>query len=149
MGIQLKLKKRITRDTLNLPLFVIKGFVDKEDKDGLWNFFQSLANNDELYVHDQHWLELLINWVPEGGVALTESAKWFKLASRVGDLDIEKEGNFNLSTYQADLIWQRLINPQFKMDRLPMPFVQFVQDFQLATGKHFPEEEPDADDKSA
>lgn len=143
MGTQLKLKKRLTRETLNLPLFVIKGFVDKEDKDGLFTFFSSLANEDEIYVHDQHWLELLINWVPEGGVALTESAKWFKLAGRINDLDIEKEGNFNISQYQIDLIWQRLINPQFKMDRLPVPFVSFVRDFQLATGKHFPEEEPD------
>lgn len=149
MGIQLKLKKRLTRETLNLPLFVIKGFVDKEDKDGLFTFFASLANEDEIYVHDQHWLELLINWVPEGGVALTESAKWFKLASRVSDLDIEKEGNFTVSQYQIDLIWQRLINPQFKMDRLPAPFVSFVLDFQSATGKHFPEEEPDVKDKSA
>lgn len=149
MGTQLNLKKRITRDTLNLPLFVIKGFVDKEDKDGLWNFFNSLANEDEIYVHDRHWLELVINWMPEGGVALTESAKWFKLAKRVNDLDIGKEGTFNISPYQVDLIWQRLINPQFKMDRLPMPFVQFVQDFQAATGKHFPEEEPDVEVESA
>lgn len=149
MNTKLKLKKRVTRDTLNLPLFVIKGFVDKEDKDGLWNFFSSLANEDEIYVHDRHWLELLINWMPEGGLALTESAKWFKLASRVSDLDTKKEGNFELSQYQIDLIWQRLINPQFKMDRLPMPFVQFVQDFQTASGKHFPEEEPDVKDKPA
>lgn len=149
MATVLKLKKRPTRETLSLPLFVIKGFVDKEDKDGLWNFFQSLANEDEVFVHDRHWLELLINWMPEGGLALTESAKWFKLAKRVNDLDTEKEGNFTISPYQSDLIWQRLINPQFKMDRLPMPFVQFVQDFQEVTGKHFPEEEPDAEDKSA
>jgi hypothetical protein len=128
---------------------MIKGFVDKEDKDGLWNFFASLAEEDEVFVHDRHWLEILINWVPEGGVPLTESAKWFKLADRVGDLDIEKEGPFTLSPYQVDLIWQRLINPLFKMDRLPMPFVKFVQDFQQATGKHFPEEEPDAEDSTA
>jgi hypothetical protein len=149
MSTILKLKKRPTRETLNLPLFVIKGFVDREDKDGLWNFFQSLANDDEVYVHDKHWLETLINWMPEGGVALTESAKWFKLADRVTDLDIEKEGTFNLSPYQTDLIWQRLIDPKFKMDRLPMPFVRFVQDFQQATGRHFPEEEPDVEDQPA
>lgn len=149
MSTKLKLKKRITRDTLNLPLFVIKGFVDKDDKDGLWNFFSSLANEDELYVHDRHWLELLINWMPDGGLALTESAKWFKLAKRVNNLDTGKEGNFEISPYQIDLIWQRLINPKFKMDRLPMPFVQFVQDFQGATGKHFPEEDPDDKDQSS
>ena len=148
MATQLKLKKRLTRDTLNLPLMIIKGFVDREDKEGLYKFFESLADNDEVYVHDRHWLELLINWMPEGGVALTESAKWFKLAGRVADLDVEKEGDFTLSPYQADIIWQRLINPQFKLERLPVPFVQFVQDFQVATGRHFPEEEPDGEDQS-
>lgn len=104
MAITLKLKKRLTRETLNLPLFLMKGFVDREDKEGLWNFFANLAKDDEVYVHDKHWLELICNWMPEGGQALTESAKWFKLAERVNDLDTEKEGNFNLSQYQADLV---------------------------------------------
>ncbi len=142
MSTILNLKKRVTRDSLNLPLFIVKGFIDKEDKDGLWNFFASLANEDEVYVHDKHWLELIINWVPEGGTSLTESAKWFKLADRVTSLDTGKEGNFTLTAYQSDIIWQRLINPNFKMERLPAPFVKFVMDFQGATGRHFPEEEP-------
>lgn len=148
MSTTMKLKKRLTRETLTLPINVLKGFVDRDDKEGLFNFFGSLANEDEIYVHDKHWLELLVNWMPEGGVALTESAKWFKLASRVADLDVEKEGNFTLSAYQADLVWQRLVNPQFKLDRLPQPFIGFVQDFQEASGRHFPEEEPDGEDKS-
>lgn len=143
MSTILNLQKRLTRDTLNLPLFIVKGFIDKEDKDGLWNFFASLANEDEVYVHDRHWLELIINWVPEGGTSLTESAKWFKLADKVSALSIEKVGDFTLTAYQSDIIWQRLINPKFKMERLPAPFVKFVMDFQDATGRHFPEEEPD------
>lgn len=143
MSTILNLKKRVTRETLSLPLFILKGFVDKDDKDGLWSFFQSLANDNEVYVHDKHWLELIVNWMPEGGMALTESAKWFKLADRVSTLDIDKEGDFTLTAYQSDIIWQRLINPKFKMDRLPAPFVKFVMDFQEVTGRHFPEEEPD------
>lgn len=148
MATKIELKKRLTRETLNLPLMLMKGFVDRDDKDGLWNFFQSLAQDDEVYVHDRHWLELIINWMPEGGLPLTESAKWFKLAGRVSDLDPDREGSFTLSAFQVDLIWQRLTDSKFKMDRLPVPFVKFVTDFQKATGKHFPEEEPDAADKS-
>jgi hypothetical protein len=149
MATKLNLKKRLSRETLSLPTSIIKGLVDREDKEGLWNFFQSLADDNNVYVHDKTWLEFIINWMPQGGTPLTESAKWFKLASRVSDLDIEKEGPFTISPYQVDLVWQRLINPQFKMERLPVPFVQFIQEFQMATGKHFPEEEPDVEDESA
>jgi len=149
MATILKLKKRVTRDTLNLPLFLVKGFVDKEDKDGLWNFFASLAKEDEVFVHDKHWLELIINWMPEGGHSLTESAKWFKLADRVSALDTDREGDFTITAYQTDIIWQRLIDPKFKLERLPVPFVKFVTDFQGITGRHFPEEEPDVEEKSA
>jgi hypothetical protein len=143
MATNLNLKKRPTRDTLALPFMLIKGYVDREDRDGLWKFFEGLSDDDETMVHDKHWLELIVNWMPEGGAPLAESAKWFKLAGRVAALDPDREGNFTLSDFQAELIWKRLISPNFKMDRLPAPFVAFVQDFQKASGRHFPEEEPD------
>jgi hypothetical protein len=143
MATKLYLKRRPTRDTIAVPLVLIKGIVDREDKDGLWKLFEGLGNDEESTVHDKHWLELIINWAPQGGVSLTESAKWFKLAGRVADLDMSREGEFTLSDYQTDLIWRRLVNPQFKMDRLPSPFVKFVMEFQEAAGKHFPDEEPD------
>ena len=145
MSIKLNLKKRLSRETLSLPLPLIKGLIDREDKDGLWNLFNNLANDDNVYVHDRNWLELIINWIPEGGVPLTESAKWFKLAKRVSALDTDKEGDFTLTPYQNDLIWQRLISPSFKLERLPPAFVHFVIDYQEASGRHFPEEEPDGE----
>jgi hypothetical protein len=148
MAAKLNLKARPTRDTLTLPYLLIKGVVDRQDKEGLWKLFSSLADEDGTTVHDKHWLELIINWMPEGGLPLSESAKWFKLAERVGMLDRERDGVFTLSDYQVDLIWKRLTDPKFKMDRLPTPFVMFVRDLQKATGKHFHEEEPDAEDQS-
>ena len=146
MATKLNLKKRPALRTIEVPIPIVKGLVEQDDKDGLFEYFQSIAKQ-EFEVHDKQWLELIVNWVPEGGHALTESAKWFKLANRVAELDVEKEGDFTISPYQVDLIWNRLNNNKFTVERIPTAFVGFITDFQDATGRHFPEEEPDATDK--
>jgi len=147
MATKINLKKRTALRAIEVPIPVLKNLIEQEDKDGLFDYFKGIAKQD-FEVHDKQWLELIINWVPEGGHALTESAKWFKLANRVADLDTDKEGAFTLSPYQVDLLWNRLNNSKFTVERLPTAFVAFIVDFQTATGRHFPEEEPDAEDQS-
>jgi hypothetical protein len=141
MATKLNLKQRSTRDTLTLPFLLLKGIVERGDKEALWRVFEGLG--EDTVVHDKHWLEVIINWTPDGGLPLTETAKWFKLADHVSELDVDREGEMTLSDYQVDLIWKRLTSPQFKMDRLPLPFMGFVRDFQKATGRRFREEELD------
>lgn len=93
-------------------------------------------------VHDKAWLEMIVNHVPEGGKELSEMAKWFSLAKRIGELDETREGTFSLSEWQANLIWSRLTGKDFKLRALDRAFLEFILDLQDATGRHFPEEDP-------
>lgn len=142
MAVKVTLKKRRALDHILVPIDTIVPLVEKDDKENLMNFFTGLAKQ-EWVVHDRRWLEHIINWVPEGGQPLTKAAMWFKLAARVAELDPEKEGGFTFSKFQADLIWTRLNNPQFVVDRVPQAFRDFILDFQEASGMKFPEEEED------
>lgn len=88
-------------------------------------------------VHDKAWLAHLVNWSPEGGMALTEQAPWLKLAVRVSALDEEREGPFTLSAAQAELLWKRMNDPKFKLGGLESAWAEFVLDFCKAAGKSF------------
>jgi len=88
---------------------------------------------------------MIINWIPEGGQPLTEMSKWLKLAKRVGDLDDRPDGTFSLSQWHVDLIWERLLDPNFKLNVLEPAFASFLLEFQSVTGKRFEEGEPDDD----
>ena len=144
MAIEIYLKKRHAQNNITISAEWLKAILSREDAaEFLVAQLEGMVGS--IYVHDKSWLLQIINWTPDGGHPLSEAAKWFKLAKRVGDLDEEKEGKFTLSDYQVNLIWARLINPQYKITGLPPAFVEFVIEFQQASGRHFPEEEPDDD----
>ena len=138
MAVKIELKKRVSQGNLNIPATLLTEILSQEN--AVEQLKGMIGNN---HVHDKNWLLQIINWTPQGGHPLSEAAKWFKLAKRIADLDEEKEGTFTLSDYQANLIWARLSNPQYKITGLPTAFVDFVMEFQQASGRHFPEEEPD------
>jgi len=144
MAIKIELKKRETQGSINISTPWLTEILSREDAGELL-VEQLKAMIGEIFIHDKAWLLQIINWAPQGGHPLSESAKWFKLAKRVADLDEDKEGVFTLSDYQVNLIWTRLINPLYKVTGLPPAFVEFVLEFQQACGRHFPEEEPDED----
>jgi hypothetical protein len=148
MATTLKLKKRPISDFVNFPLKLLREVMMSGDKDALWDLCSPVLSGD-LTVHDKRWLELLIDWAPEGGQPLSRSAPWFKLAARVAEIDPEREGEFTLSQYQTELVWGRMTNPGFKVDSLPSAFIGFIVDFQEVTGRHFAEEEPDAPNSTA
>ena len=153
MATKLKLKIRKTSGSISAPVPVMLALMDKpteeEAQDALWEYFAPLRETREPTIHDKTWLQSIIDWTPEGGLSISEMAKWFKLAERVNKLDEEKQKEFTFSQFQVDLIWSRLTNEQFKMVRLDIAFVEFIKDFQAVTGKHFEQEEPEPTEKDA
>ena len=149
MATTLQLQFRDARDAIMLPIGLVRDRLASAD--GKAELLEQLGKAvDAVKRHDKRTLEEIVNWVPEAqqgqpsGVPLTEAAKWFKLAKRVADLDETREGAFTLSDYQVTLIWGRLTDARFRLVAISPAFVEFVLEFQSATGRHFPEEEPDA-----
>lgn len=95
------------------------------------------------YEHDLDFLKQIVNWVPVGGLPLTEMAKWLKIGVRIAELDTDKEYTINLTQRHVELIWERLTNPEFKLNAVTPQFQAFILDFQVATGRHFPDEYSD------
>ena len=159
MAVKLDLKKRGQSDTIRVSLKLLQEILDQGEatgKDRLWEVFANLKETN-LAVYDKTWLETLVNWMPtmrdERGrivtqsVPLTEKYKWFRLIRRVANLDDEYEGRFTLSQLQADLLWQRLTDGKFEIFNMPLPFLDFLLDFQDAIGKQLPEIEIETEDK--
>jgi hypothetical protein len=149
MSVTIDLKKRINNMTVIAPLVEIKAIVSSSDeeaaKDALWEYFLPVKDT-ETDVHDKQWLKNIVDWVPQGGLSLSEMAKWFKLVERVNKLDDNLEAGFTLSSFQVDLLWGRITDEKFKLNRLDSAFVEFILEFQAATGKHFEQEDPDGDE---
>jgi len=147
MAIKLKLKRRKTSGTIVAPipemLALFNRPTEDEAKDALWEYFAPLRETGEPVIHDKQWLQSIVDWTPEGGLPLSEMAKWFKLAEHVSKLDEKTEKQFTFSQFQVDLIWSRITDERFKMLRLDIAFLEFIKEFQTATGKHFPQEEPE------
>lgn len=138
MATTLNLRKRVTKGSIQVPFDLVKGIVDKEDKEALFDLVKGVADVEPT-IHDIHWLETIVNWVPEGGAPVMQMAKWFKLARRISNLDTDRdEGAFTLSMFETDLIWNRLGDEKFVVDRMPQQFIEFLVDFAEAAGREFP-----------
>ncbi len=147
MAVKLKLKKRKDDPTITMSISQLQSIITTGEPDGLLNFFTGIMEKEvKKYIHDKSWLEMIVNWVPEGGLPMTTMAKWFKLTSKVAELDDTKEGTIILSDFQVALIWGRLTDPKYKMVRVSPQYIGFIQDFQKASGRHFEEEEPDKEE---
>ena len=146
MAYKIKLKIRKTSSTISAPVPIMLGMLnlpnEEEAKDALWEYFAPVKETQKATTHDGQWLQSIVDWTPEGGLPLSEMAKWFKLAEHVNQIDEEKEKQFTFSQFQADLIWSRITDDKFKMVRLDIAFVEFIKEFQSVTGKHFAQEEP-------
>ena len=152
MATKLKLKKRRSENMAVLSLDQFRSIFklpELEAKDRLYNLFKNLLDEDNPSVHDKHWLEQIVNFVPLDNqnkpkrIPFTEQAKWLKLAARVAELEIDKEGDFTLSDYQETIIWERLNSAEFAIQGMPLAFVSFILDFLDATGRRFADMEPE------
>lgn len=153
MAYKLKIKRRDNPGQIIVksdPIFkiiegdkaILKGLTPQER---LYEFFANLNPSEVEKISDISFLKQIINWAPQGGIALTEAAKWMPLAKRVNNLNEDKEGTLTLSQWQVDLIWSRLTNSEYKVALTPQ-FTDFILEFQELTGKHFPEEDPGDED---
>jgi hypothetical protein len=140
MSVVLKLKLRPLPGSMSVSVAFITGIMQQPRpvaEQQLYNKFQELLGNGAAdRVHDKMWLETIVNWTPtDGQLSLTEAAPWFKLAARVARLDDQREGDFTLSSAQADLIFNRLKDERFQVRQLNAAFAQFCLDFMAAFGK--------------
>lgn len=133
--ITLDLQGRETDGTVEVNMEVVRRILDMPDVVAGRQFvkmFKAL----EATVHDSFWLSTIINWSPQEGLPLTTIAPWLKLAERVAKLDINYEGPFVLSSGQADLIYNRLEDPNFKLNGLSPALAAFLLMFFKAIDKH-------------
>ena len=139
MAVTLTLKRRPVKNTVLVPIDLLKSVLEGGDREALWRFMNAPEVRDaEGYIHDSRWLSEIVNWVPEGKRAsLTDVAPWLKLAQRVAQLADVDGKTFTLSVGQAKLIWDRLNLPDYKVQALPPLFVEFLMDFMQAAGTHF------------
>lgn len=143
---KITLKKRPAKKELVVSSDTIdawKGFDDKK----LIEVCRSIVENGTTeYAHDLRWLKMIVDWSPPDGFPLSEMAKWMQLATKISGLKEEKEYKISLGDFHINMIWERITSEKFKLNSLPLQFQQFILDFQQATGKHFKDEDPAADE---
>jgi hypothetical protein len=137
MATEIYLKNRETKGSIQVPFDLVKGIIDREDKDSLFDLLKNIADIEPT-INDIHWLETIINWVPKEGAPVMQMAKWFALAKRVSKLEPDREGAFTLSMFETDLVWNRLSDEKFVVERMPQQFIEFLVDFAEAAGRQFP-----------
>ncbi len=133
--ITLQLKQRATKDVLHLEVSEVTKILKLSEATAgrqLIKMFEGLQET----IHDKNWLETIINWSPSQGLPMTEMVPWLKLAERVNEIVNAQEGAFVLSEAQAELIYKRLSNPEFKINGLNPALAAFLLDFYTAVGKH-------------
>jgi len=150
MAVKLALKKRDNGNNIILPMDEIRQIFASGDleavKNQLYKDLSFIAKLEQGYIHDRIHLAMVCNWVPEGGVVLTMMADWLKLARKVNHIT-DDNTELNLSRFQADLIWKRLVSNNFKVQRADPTFFDFVLDFMDAIGeKSFPGQSVDTED---
>jgi len=111
-------KRKAPASTLSIPAALIKGILqDKTNaRQRLFDFFAAVEDIPN-EIHDKEWLELLAEFVPEGGNPVKDQAPWSMLALRISRLDPEREANFTLKTAEIELIKKRLQADNFKHGR--------------------------------
>ncbi len=135
MTIILDLKKRPTNDTLHIKVDMVRRVLTMSEAVAGRQLVKMFGELNHV-VHDKVWLELIVNWAPPDGLPLTAMAPWLKLAERVASLDESSEEPFELSSAQAELIYKRLGDPEFKLSNLNAALATFILAFYEVMGKH-------------
>jgi hypothetical protein len=133
--ITLQLKQRTTKGMLHLEVSEVTKILKLSEATAgrqLVKMFEGLQES----VHDKNWLEMIVNWSPPEGLPMTEMTPWLKLAERVNEVETEGEWTIALSKAQAELIYERLKNPKFKIQGLNPALAAFLLDFYDKIGKH-------------
>ncbi len=135
MTVVLQLKLRRTMDTIQVSTEMVSKIMDMSPAIAGRQLIKLFKSLDDV-VHDKRWLEMIINWSPQEGLPLTTMAPWLKLAQRVASLETNREGPFTLSDAQADLLYKRLGDSEFKINGLNPALTDFLLMFYGTIGKH-------------
>ena len=140
MPTTLVLKARDDTVIVSIPLVGLRTALEMGQTEGAPIIWDQLVKFRDIPArrHDREWLALIVNWVDsDKGLPLTETAKWFRLARKVGELSDDSE-SITLTLTEVDLIWSRMQDSRFVVrGTLPIPFVEFLLDFCDATGRQF------------
>ena len=133
--ITLQLKLRATKGVLHLEVSEITKILKLSEATAGRQLVKKFEGLQET-IHDKNWIEVIVNWAPSQGLPMTEMVPWLKLAERVNEVANDQEGAFVLSEAQAELIYERLSNPEFKINGLNPALAAFLLDFYTAIGRH-------------
>ena len=121
-------------DMLLVPLEIVKA---AETPETLWEIFKGVRTDGTEKRHDKEHLLVVINWVPQNGIPLSEQVKWLDLARRVNHLKGTDGEELVLYGWEVEMLWKRMSDGAFKMRNFSVPFLEFVVDFCEATGRQF------------
>ena len=110
MPTTLVLKARDDTVIVSIPLVGLRTALEMGQTEGAPIIWDQLVKFRDIPArrHDREWLALIVNWVDsDKGLPLTETAKWFRLARKVGELSDDSE-SITLTLTEVDLIWSRM-----------------------------------------
>ena len=147
--IKLELKVRKRGDTLKLSKEFVKAWLEQPEeiaKQSMYAFFLPLKD-DEPTAHDCDFIQQIIDWTPIDdrtgramGLPLKTQVRLIRLTEQLlpfHDAKSPQTGFINLSTKDVELLWERMNDDKFLVGPVSPPYAAFLEDFQMATTKHF------------
>ncbi len=147
--IKLELKIRKRGDGLRLSQEQIRSWMDQPEeiaKQLMYQYFLPLKDGTPT-VHDHIFIQQIIDWVPIDdrsgramGLPMKEQVRLIRLTEQLipfDDAENPQPGFINLSTKDVELLWDRMNNDKFLITSISPPYAAFLDDFQMATSKHF------------
>ena len=146
------LKFREQNDLVSIQVARLKEILDGGDKQRLWDEFARFKGSKS-QTHDKFWLEMILDWVPGSknqmgqfvpdGLPLTEQAKWIDIARRIRRVKEEDGTSLRLYGWEAEMVWKRVTDPRFLVQRFSLPLLEFLMEFGRETGNAFPDMKAD------
>lgn len=126
---KLKLKTRKYADTLFIPITTVNQIINTEKDEERLKQYDSLLSEKEYFsgVSDVVHLKKIINWSPDNGFPVTELIKWFSLAEKVNELNINESGEIELTENEISLIKERILNPKFIINKNSLDYLAYVE----------------------
>ena len=147
---QLHLKLRPDYDHVTVPASQLRDAIERRDGEGLLQAFERVQTEDRrgFRIHDKIWLAEIIRWRPRDGLPAQEAYSRKKLFDAIQVLDSHREGTFHLTRMRAEMLWNIIKNPEFKLQAVSSAFLDFLEHFQEVTGFRFDNipRDPDEDE---
>lgn len=135
----LQLQLRPEYDHVTLPVSQLRAILERRDGEGLLQAFGRLQSDNQaaFMVHDKVWLAEIIRWRPRDGLPAQEAFSRKKLFDAIQGIDPDREGTFQLTRMRAEVLWNIIKHPEFKLQSVSSSFLEFLEHFQEVTGFRF------------